>query len=303
MRAGGGEAGCPAGSRCPGGPTSASGPGWGAAGAGRALGGRSGESVPWTARPVPRACRFGARPQGWWWRKPWALRPRPGRSSAPDPSPSPLPASCGLVALGPRGALRVEGSSGRDSSPGSPRIFGPRTPPLTPPPPPCAPPPPRTPRAAPHGAHPRLGWMQGGEGRGFRELGSLEWQVCSPDPEVAFSPAPPHPPRPPAPGTRPGFAAPPGPPRAARPKVRDSPLPRRVSWTWGQSSVCGGRRVAFPGEKALLGVGPGVRHVQTCCWGAAHLILEVAGTGGWRGADISDQSHLGTESGPGCRWR
>lgn len=118
------------------------------------------------------------------------------------------------------------------------------------------------------------------------------------------SPAPPHSP-PPAPGTSPGFAAPPGPPRAARPKVRDSPLPRRVSRTWGPSSVCGGRRVAFPGEKALLGVGPGVQHVQTCCWGAAHLILEVAGTGGWwwKGADISDQSHLATESGPGCRWR
>lgn len=33
-------------------------------------------------------------------------------------------------------------------------------------------------------------------------------------------------------------------------------------------------------------MGPGVRHVQTCCSGAAHLILEVAGTGGWKGADI-----------------
>lgn len=191
----------------------------------------------------------------------------------------------------------MAGSSGRDCSPWSLRVFGPRTPRLTPPPPPCAPPPPRTPCAAPHGAHPRLGWMQGGESRGFLELGSLEWQVCSPDPEVALPPAPSHPP---APGTSPGLAVP---PRAARPKVRDSPLPLPVSRTWGQSSVCGGRRVAFPGEKALLGVGPGVRHVQTCCWGTAHLILEVAGTGGWKGTDISDQSHLGTESGPGCRWR
>ena len=60
-----------------------------------------------------------------------------------------------------------------------------------------------------------------------------------------------------------------------------------------------GGRVAFPGEKALLRVGPGVRHVQTCCWGAAHLILEVAGTGGWKRSDISNQSHLGTESGSG----
>lgn len=187
------------------------GPGWGAAGAGQALGERSGESVPWTARPVTRAGRVGARPQRWWWTNPSSPRPRPGRSSAPDPSPSPLPASCGLAALGPRGALLVEGSSGRDCSPGSPRLFGPRTPRRTPPPPPCAPPPPWTPRAAPHGAHPRLGWRQGEESRGFRELGSLEWQVCSPDPEVASplpSPAslPPPPPRALAPASlrRPG---------------------------------------------------------------------------------------------------
>lgn len=290
----------PGGLQVPGGQTSAGpGAGWGAAGAGRALAERSGESVPWTARPVTRACRFGARPQGWWWRNPSSPRPRLGRSSAPDPSPSPLPASCGLVALGPRGALRVAGSSGRDCSPRSPGIFGPRTPRLTPPPPPCAPPPPRTPCAAPHGAHPRLGWMRGGESGGFRELGSLEWQVCSPDPEVALPPTLSHPP---APGTSPSLAVPPRGHLGQRAPRCETPLQRRVSWTWGQSSVCGGRRVAFPGEKALLGVGPGVRHVQTCCWGAAHLILEVAGTGGWKGTDIYDQSHLGTESGPGCRW-
>lgn len=112
----------------------------------------------------------------------------------------------------------------------------------------------------------------------------------------------PNPVSPPAPGTSPGLAVPPRGHLGQRAPRCETPLQRRVSWTWGQSSVCGGRRVAFPGEKALLGVGPGVRHVQTCCWGAAHLILEVAGTGGWKGTDIYDQSHLGTESGPGCRW-
>ena len=64
---------------------------------------------------------------------------------------------------------------------------------------------------------------------------------------------------------------------------------------WGGA----GGRVAFPGEKALLGVGPGVRHVQTCCWGSAHLILEAAGVGGWKWSHIFDQSHLGTKSASG----
>lgn len=53
----------------------------------------------------------------------------------------------------------------------------------------------------------------------------------------------------------------------------------------------------------MLGVGPGVRLVQTCCWGAAYLIREVAGLRGWQEADISNPSHLGTESGPGQHWR
>ena len=78
----------------------------------------------------------------------------------PDPSPSPLPAACGWVALGPRGALRVEGSSGRDGSPGSPGGTGPR---LTSPLLPGAPPPLQTPCIAPHGAYPCPGWMQGEE--------------------------------------------------------------------------------------------------------------------------------------------
>ena len=71
--------------------------------------------------------------------------------------------------------------------------------------------------------------------------------------------------------------------------------------TWDKSWVGGGAggRVAFPGEKALLGVGPGVRHVQTCCWGSAHLILEAAGVGGWKWSHIFDQSHLGTKSASG----
>ena len=69
--------------------------------------------------------------------------------------------------------------------------------------------------------------------------------------------------------------------------------------TWDKSWVGGGGRVAFPGEKALLGVGPGVRHVQTCCWGSAHLILEAAGVGGWKWSHVFDQSHLGTKSASG----
>lgn len=69
--------------------------------------------------------------------------------------------------------------------------------------------------------------------------------------------------------------------------------------TWGRILGWGWARVAFPGEKALLRVGPGVRHVQTCCWSAAHLILGVAGIGGWKRSDISNQNHLGTESGSG----
>lgn len=48
---------------------------------------------------------------------------------------------------------------------------------------------------------------------------------------------------------------------------------------------------------------PGVRHVQTCCWGAAYLILEVAETESWKGADISDHSHLDTKSKSGSPWR
>lgn len=50
-------------------------------------------------------------------------------------------------------------------------------------------------------------------------------------------------------------------------------------------------------------MGPGVRHVQTCCWGAAYLILEVAETGSWKGADISDHRHLHTKSKSGGPWR
>lgn len=135
--------------------------------------------------------------------------PAPGRAavSAPDPSPSPLPASCVLVAPGPRGALRVEGSSGRDCSPGSPRLFGPRTPRLTPPLPPCAPPPPRTPGTAPQGAYPR--WPGGGRGElGVPRAGVPRIVSLFPRPKGRLPPAPPHPR---APGTSPGFATPPGP--------------------------------------------------------------------------------------------
>lgn len=41
-------------------------PWWGAAGAGQAPEELPGESPLWTARPATRACRFGARPAGWW---------------------------------------------------------------------------------------------------------------------------------------------------------------------------------------------------------------------------------------------
>lgn len=53
----------------------------------------------------------------------------------------------------------------------------------------------------------------------------------------------------------------------------------------------------------MLGVSPGVRLVQTCSWGAAYLIREVAGLRSWQEADITNPSHLGTESGPGQHWR
>lgn len=128
------------------------------------------------------------------------ISPRPvGPQFCPDPSPRPLPASCGLVALGPR-----EGSLGRECSPGSPRLIRPRTRQRTPRPP-RAPPPPQTP--APHRRvliHALAGCREerAGGPESWSPLDSkfiLQTQRSpSPNPTLA-----------PAPRTCPGFAAPP----------------------------------------------------------------------------------------------
>lgn len=205
------------------------------------------------------------------------------------------------MALEPQGAFGVEGSLGRECSPGSPRLIRPRTPQLTASLPPCAPPSPRTP--APHRrvfihalAGCRAGRAAGPESWGPSDSKFVLQTQRSPSPNPTLRPAP---------GASPGFAASLWPPRAARPKVRDSRLWRLVSRTrervFGQRG--GGWRVSFSGKKALLGLGPVVRRVQTCCSGVTHLILEVADTGDWKGVDISDQSHLGTKLGPGRPWR
>lgn len=168
-------------------------------------------------------------------------------------------------------------SAGRDCSPGSPRSLGARTPRLTP----------LSPRAsaaadpgtAPHVASACLAWMQGREGGGG---GAESWGPSDSKFVLQTQRSPSPSPSPPCPRA---LAAPPWPPRAARPEVREAPLRRQVRGIRGQGFGFGGwgGRVAFPGEKALLGVGPGVRHVQTCSWGAAHLVLGVDGTGGWKG--------------------
>lgn len=129
------------------------------------------------------------------------ISPRPvGPQFCPDPSPRPLPASCVLVALGPR-----EGSLGRECSPGSPRLLRPRTRQRTPSRPPRAPPPPQTP--APHRRVLVHAWAGC---RAERAGGPESWgpsdskfilqnqRSRSPNPTLA-----------PAPRTCPGFAAPP----------------------------------------------------------------------------------------------
>lgn len=213
-----------------------------------------------------------------------------GPPFCPDPSPSPLPAAYGWVALAPQGALRVEGSSGRACPPGSPGQIGLR---LIAPLPPRTPSPPRTPCTTPRGAHPRLGCMQGGENRGSRDPGVPQRASLFSKPKGGLRPAPFQP--------LPGALA-----TASLRRLATSGSAHRgvrfflrhlVSGCGDKPGVGGG--VALLGEKALLGVGPGVRQVQTCCWGAAHLILEAVGTGGWRRSGISDQSHLGAELGSG----
>ena len=117
-------------------------------------------------------------------------------------------------------------------------------------------------------------------------------------PRGRLLPAPSHPPPLPQ-GTSLGFfAKPPGHLGQRAPRCE---ILRFGAWSadLGQVLGWGWWRVAFPGEKTLLGVGPGVRHVQTCCWGSAHLILEAAWVGGWKWSHIFDQSHLGTKSASG----
>lgn len=104
-RRGGVPGGCPAGSRCPEDRPRCVAPG-----------GRSGvEQAPAKGRvrvrlgPLrpPPAPAFRGAPVGAVTEEALVSRLPAGRSSAPGPSPSPLPASCGLLVLGPRGALRV----------------------------------------------------------------------------------------------------------------------------------------------------------------------------------------------------
>lgn len=268
-------------------------PRWVAPGAGQAPGEQPGESPPWTAWPATRACRFGGAPGGVMVREPLISPLLAGPLFCPDPSPSPLPAACGWVALGPRGALRVEGSFGRDGSPGSPGGTGPR---FTSPLPPRASPPPQTPCTAPHGAYPCPGWIQSEGSKGSRD--GVPWiPSFFSKPRGRLLPAPSHPPPLPQ-GTSLGFFVKlPGHLGQRAPRCE---ILRFGAWSADLGQILGwGGRVAFPGEKALLGVGPGVRRVQTCCWGAAHLILEAAGVGGWKWSHIFDQSHLGTKSASG----
>lgn len=94
------------------GPAPVPGPGWGTAGTGQAPRERPGESPSWTARPATRAYRFGA--SGCRVMEHEPLISLSGRSSAPGPILQPLARLLRLVALGPRGALPVEGSSGHE---------------------------------------------------------------------------------------------------------------------------------------------------------------------------------------------
>lgn len=138
-RSAGGQAGCTAGSRCQGDRPRCLDPG----GTQR---GRDKHPERGQVRVRPRQLCQPPAPAVWGeWVSGWLvvyerfISPRPvGPQFCPDPSPRPLPASCGLVALGPR-----EGSFGRECSPGSPRLLRPRTRQCTPSRPPRAPPPPR----------------------------------------------------------------------------------------------------------------------------------------------------------------
>lgn len=248
------------------------------------------ESPPWTARPATRACRFGAAPGGVMVREPPQL-PAPCWAVLPGPSPSPCPPPAAGWRWDPgvpsesRGPPAVTVHLEVLVEPGRGLL------PLPPGCPSC--------RPGPLGPH-RMALilaLAGCRARRARvpRLGVPRIPSFFSKPRGSLLPAPSHPPPLPQ-GTSLGFFT--WPPGSAPLQKGDSTA---FSWSadlgqdlgWG-----GGGSRAFLGESRLLGVGPGVRHVQTCCWGSAHLILEAA-VGGWKWSHIFDQSHLVTKSASG----